>query len=260
MTEVNPERPPAWSRRWNEPMMATLITSTTAAATTTKVRLRFAKSGDLRLVSHHDLMRCLERMLRRAGLPVAYTQGFNPRPKVTFALALALGIEGCREVLDLEFDEPMEPSEVLRRLAAEAPPGFDFLEAEATGPGRAARVVAASYRLLIPKDHRDRACAAVADLLSRESLPYTRHRPDRTVELDLRPFVLGARLAADGVLELRMKIAPEGSARPEEVIDALGLKDLVAEGAVLVRADVELHTPDGGQDPPAPGSNLNSSR
>ena len=55
----------------------------------TKVRLRFAKRGDLRLVSHHDLMRCLERMLRRANLPMAYSQGFNPRPKVVFSLALA---------------------------------------------------------------------------------------------------------------------------------------------------------------------------
>ena len=213
----------------------------TSSAATAKVRLRFAKRGDLRLVSHHDLMRCLERMIRRAALPVAHSQGFNPRPKATFALALALGIEGRREVMDLELDEPMEPAEVLLRLAAEAPPGFDFLEAEALVPGRAARVAAASYRLVIPEDRRDEARAAVADLLSRGSVPYTRHRPDRTVELDLRPFVLGAGLAPDGTLDLRMKIAPDGSARPEEVIDALGLKDLTARGAVLVRVDVELH-------------------
>ncbi len=81
-----------------------------ANASATRVRLRFAKRGDLRLISHHDLMRCLERMLRRAALPVAHSRGFNPRPKATFALALALGIEGCREVLDLDLDEPMEPS------------------------------------------------------------------------------------------------------------------------------------------------------
>src|SRR5271157_3319048 len=59
-----------------------------AMTTSTKVRLRFAKQGDLRLVSHHDLLRCLERMLRRAQIPMASSQGFNPRPKITFALAL----------------------------------------------------------------------------------------------------------------------------------------------------------------------------
>src|SRR3954447_11198402 len=99
--------------------------------TATKVRLRFAKRGDLRLVSHHDLLRCLERLLRRAEIPVAQSQGFNPRPKVVFTLALALGIEGQREVLELDLAEPMAAPEVLGRLRASAPPGLVFLEAEA---------------------------------------------------------------------------------------------------------------------------------
>ena len=84
------------------------------------------------------------------------------------------------------------------------------------------------------------ARSAVADLLSRESWPYTRHRPDRKVELDLRPFVLGAGLDDDGALVLLMRIASDGSARPEEVLDALGLRDLNAQGAILCRTDVEL--------------------
>jgi len=230
----------------------TVATISAPAALSSKIRLRFAKRGDLRLVSHHDLMRCLERMLRRTGLPVAHSQGFNPRPKATFALAMALGIEGCREVLDLELTELMEPAEVLLRLMAEAPPGFDFLEAEALGPGRAARVATVSYRLMIPADLQERTRAAVADLLSRESWPYTRHRADRTSELDLRPFVLEAGLDDEGALMLLMKLAPEGSARPEEILHALGLQDLMAQGAILVRTDVELSpNPERGF-PPAP--------
>src|SRR5947209_18807362 len=100
----------------------------------TKVRLRFAKRGDLRLVSHHDLLRCRERMLRRARVPMALTQGFNPRPKMTFALALGLGIEACREVVDLELSEPWDPCELLDRLRAVAPPGFGWLDAWPLGP------------------------------------------------------------------------------------------------------------------------------
>ena len=95
----------------------------------TKVRLRFAKRGDLRLVSHHDLLRCLERMLRRAQVPIAQTQGYSPRPKITFALALGLGIESLCEVVDLELAEPLEPAELLARLQAVAPPGFDWTDA-----------------------------------------------------------------------------------------------------------------------------------
>ena len=159
-----------------------------------KVRLRFAKRGDLRLVSHHDLMRCLERMARRAELPLAQSQGFNPRPKIAFTLALALGIEGHHEVVEMELAEPMEPAEVLRRLAAVSPPGLEWLDAEDPGPGRPAQAEAVRYALPVPADRRDAARAALADFLARDRWPYTRHRPDRTVEIDLRPFLLEADL------------------------------------------------------------------
>src|SRR3954463_9512313 len=104
-------------------MMAPSITDTgmspTAAPTAaTRIRLRFAKQGDLRLVSHHDLMRCLERMVRRARLPVAHSQGFNPRPKIVFTLAWGVGMEGRREVVNLALTEPMDAAEVHRRLSA----------------------------------------------------------------------------------------------------------------------------------------------
>lgn len=205
-----------------------------------RLRIRFAKQGDLRLVSHHDLMRCLERVLRRAGLPMAHSQGFNPRPKYSFPSALALGIEGRREVLELELEEPMPPVEALRRLAEVAPPGLEFLEAE-PAPGRAARVEAVSYRVDLPADRLAAADEAVAELLGREHCPYVRRKPDRDITLDLRPFLLSVSVdPAEGALRLRLKVEPGGSARPEEVLDVLGLRDLVADGAVLVRTDVAL--------------------
>jgi radical SAM-linked protein len=212
--------------------------------TARKVRLRFAKRGDLRLVSHHDLMRCLERALRRAGVPMAQSQGYNPRPKVVFTLALALGIEGHREVVELELAEPWEPEEVLRRLAAHAPPGLEFLEAEAVPPGRAAQPASVQYRFDVPAERQESARAALAAFLASDRWPYTRHRPGREVELDLRPFVVDAALEPQGVLLLRMQIAPNGSARAEEVIDALGLRDLLEQGSVLARTELELALPE----------------
>jgi radical SAM-linked protein len=213
----------------------------------TKVRLRFAKRGDLRLISHHDLLRCLERALRRAALPVARTRGFTPRPKLVFSQALALGIEGRREVLELELAEPMEPDEVRRRLAAVLPAGFDLLEAEPAPPGRPAQPHAACYRLALPAERRDAARAALAELLASPDWIVTRRRGDRQTTFDLRPFVLDASIDADGVLRVRLKVEPSGSARPEELLEVLGLRDLLAAGCVLVRDDIEL-TPA----PPAP--------
>src|SRR5882724_11469743 len=92
-----------------------------------KVRIRFRKGGELRLVSHHDLMRCFERMLRRAALPFHSTQGFNPRPRLVFALSLALGIVGADEVVELELGEELPLDEIRARLTAQAPEGLEFI-------------------------------------------------------------------------------------------------------------------------------------
>ncbi len=212
-----------------------------------QVRLRFAKRGDLRLVSHHDLMRCLERMVRRAGIPLATTQGFNPRPKIVFALALGLGVEALREVVDLELSQPLPPEEVLERLSATAPPGFVWLEAQNLGPGESPpRPQAVVYQLDLPADRRAEAQSALAALLASSSWPFERRRPDRTVTLDLRPFLIDAALTDQGSLEFRVKVSPQGTVRGEEVVEALGLSDLLERGTVLVRTDVELlSTPSG---------------
>src|SRR5919112_1889803 len=91
-----------------------------------KFRFRFSKSGTLRLVSHHDLMRCGERMLRRAAVPFKSTNGFHPTPRLVFALSLPLGVVGRDEGGELELTEPRDADETLARLAAQAPDGLAF--------------------------------------------------------------------------------------------------------------------------------------
>src|SRR5438552_15734366 len=92
-----------------------------------KFRIRFRKCRDLRLVSHHDLLRSFERMLRRAALPFHSTSGFNPKPRLVFALSLPLGVVGCEEVVELELDAELLPEELHQRLAQQAPAGLDIL-------------------------------------------------------------------------------------------------------------------------------------
>jgi radical SAM-linked protein len=207
----------------------------------TRVRLRFAKSGDLRLVSHHDIMRCLERMLRRARIPIAVTNGFNPRPKMTFALALGLGIEGRREVVDIELSEPLDPSALLSRLSQVAPAGFAWIDAHplpSDAPPPQPRTV--EYAIPILDERRPMARSNLQSLLASTSWPFTRRRPARTSTFDLRPEVVAAELTDLGLLRFRLKVSPDGSARPEELLEALALGDLLHLGAVLSRTDVEL--------------------
>ena len=212
-------------------------------STAIKQRLRFAKRGELRLVSHHDLMRCLERMVRRARLPLAMSQGFTPRPKMSFALALGLGIEGHDEVVDIELCQPVESAELLRRLAETSPAGLEWLEARALpGSAPAPRPVAVEYCICVPQERRAAAFAAVKSLLASKSCFVTRRRADRGSEhtYDLRASVCDASISEAGVLRATLTIRPEGSARPEELLECLGLRDLLDRGAVLMRTHVVL--------------------
>src|SRR2546423_9869335 len=112
-----------------------------------RYRLRFRKGGDLRLLSHHDLMHVFERMLRRAALAIAHTQGFHPQPRMVFALSLALGVEGANEVLELELTESLEPEQLGSRLAAQAPLGLQIRSVRRLEGKSSSLVRRAWYRL-----------------------------------------------------------------------------------------------------------------
>ncbi len=172
---------------------------------------------------------------------MATTHGFNPRPKITFALALGLGIEARAEVVDLELSEPMNPSALLARLVAAAPPGLVFYEACALSPGASApqpRTV--EYCFPVLDDRRAQAQSALETLLARETWPFIRRRADRELSFDLRQQVLEAELTSDGMLRFRLIVSPGGSVRPEELLEALALRDLLDRGAVLTRTNVDL--------------------
>jgi radical SAM-linked protein len=186
-------------------------------------------------------MRCLERMLRRAQIPVAASQGYSPRPRMVFALALGVGIEARREVVDLELSEPMDPTLLLEKLTAVAPPGIDWIDARLLPPGAPPpQPRAVEYCIPILAERRPAAESTLQSLLASESWPVTRRRPDRESTYDLRPQLIGAELTDDGLLRFRLKVSPQGSARPEELLEALAVRDLLTRGAVLVRTDVEL--------------------
>jgi radical SAM-linked protein len=207
----------------------------------TKVRLRFAKRGHLRLVSHRDLLRCLERMLRRAEISVAQTQGYSPRPKITFALALGLGIESRCEIVDLELALALDPAELLARLRAVAPPGFDWIDARALAPNaRPPRPQVVEYSFPVEEGRRAAAKVALQSILESTSLRLNRTRPKGESVFDLRPHLLAADLSADGLLHFRLKVASDGSARPEELLEALALRDLLDRGTFLTRTSLEL--------------------
>jgi radical SAM-linked protein len=203
-----------------------------------KVRIRFRKDGDLRLLSHHDLMRSFERMLRRAALPFRSSEGFHPTPRIVFALSLPLGVVGRREVVELELTEEVDPDEVLERLRQQAPPGIAFLSARRIPTNVTAQPRQALYGLPIPAGQVADLSARCAAFLDRSSCWVERLRPTPR-KVNIRPYVNTLIPGPDG-LEMALWVLPEGTARADEVVTALALGHLLDNGGVLERTDLLL--------------------
>jgi radical SAM-linked protein len=204
-----------------------------------KFRVRFAKLGDLRFVSHHDLMHVFERIFRRAELPIPTSQGFNPRPRMWFAAPLALGIAGLNEVLEFEVAAPLSADEVQDRLVRQLPPGLAVNSVRAIDVKRSAHVRRALYRMTCePADGVAIASRCQAFLQQQDHL-IERLRPQRR-RFNLRPYVDELRVD-DGKLAMALWVTPNGAARPDEVVAALGLQDQLAAGAVIERSDLEIY-------------------
>jgi radical SAM-linked protein len=203
-----------------------------------KVRIRFRKSGDLRLISHHDLLRFFERAIRRAQLPIRWTQGFNPHPRLVFALPLSLGITGSQEVVELEMQNEITPQEVLERLQAHTLPGIEILGAASVDPRTTAHVSHVGYRLTVPADRCAFLQQSIRNLLETDHHWVERTRP-KPRRFDLKPYLESLHFES-GVLDMILKVTPTGGVRPEEVLQALGLGDLWPEGAILDRNLLQL--------------------
>jgi radical SAM-linked protein len=205
-----------------------------------RLRIRFCKQGDLRLIGHRDLMRCFERLFRRAGLPLGMSEGFHPKPRMTFPLALAVGIEGTDEVMELELAQSRTAQQVHAQLAPHLPPGLVLTAVKALPDGtKKGRVTSVTYEIPIPPQSREGLPEKIDRLLAADSFEI--QRPKGRTSFDLRASLQELTLQ-EGVLRMRLRIENQTGAKPQEVLAALGLEDPQLEGVHPTRTAVEIQS------------------
>jgi radical SAM-linked protein len=192
-----------------------------------RLRITFAKLGPLRYTGHLDLHHIWERAARRAEIPLAYSQGFHPQPKISLAAALPLGFSSTCEVLDMRLAEDLPLDGMKERIQAAVPSGLKILQVESVDeklPALQTLVEQAEYEIIFTEPvEGTKLTAQVAEMLNTASLP----RERRGKSYDLRPLIEQVSLVTDAEGNPRMKmrlIAREGAtARPEEILDHLGI-------------------------------------
>jgi len=195
----------------------------------TRIRIKFAKEGALRYVGHLDLHHIWQRSIRRAGLPLVYSQGFHPQPKIQIASALALGFSGLAEVVDIWIEKDAEWD--LKKLQAAVPEGitiFDMQEVELHGPALQTQIESAEYEVTlldeIPETLLDEKLASIMDA---ESILRPKRKKKRKrftsapQTYDLRPLIFELRKLSPQKLFMKLSAQEGATGRPDEILKVM---------------------------------------
>lgn len=200
--------------------------------TVQRIRLRYTKRGPLKFSSHRDFQRAFERAVRRVGVPMAYSAGFSPHPKISYANAAPTGTASEAEYVEIGLTRRVEPAALVAALAGAMPAGLAIEDAvEARTPDFAARLEAGLWRIELPNWSEEAAAEAISAFLAASEVEVTRDTKNGPRTFDARAAVLD--LACDGVastdggvpyaiLRLLLRhLTP--SVRPDDVLNAICL-------------------------------------
>ena len=203
-----------------------------------RLRIRFAKNESLRFLGHRDLIRALERVFRRAGLELAMSEGFHPRPRMRFSDPLALGQVGLDEVMDLVVVSMDDPVQLKARLNKHSLQGLDFKHIDILNDDeKKLKAEKFCYEMSIPLEIQEQVALKVDRFLAEES--YFMQRKGRDQTIDIRPLVLDLQLEGCQ-LKMQLKATQETGVRPKDILELLDLSTDSHLGAVMTRTAVQL--------------------
>ena len=188
-----------------------------------RIRITFIKQGALRYTGHLDLHKLWERAARRAELPLAYSQGFHPQPKMNMAAALPLGFSSRCEVMDIRLERDISLDDLPTRLNGTLPSGLQVVSVQQVDerePALQTQVAAAEYEVTLTDDvSRSELERRIESVTESKAIP----RERRGKIYDLRPLIEELRLLSDDRIFMRLAAREGATGRPEEVLDVLGI-------------------------------------
>jgi radical SAM-linked protein len=188
-----------------------------------RIRITFIKQGALRYTGHLDLHKLWERAARRAELPLAYSQGFHPQPKMNMAAALPLGFSSRCEVMDMKLERDISLDDLPTRLNGTLPSGLQVVQVEQVdehAPALQTQVASSEYEVTLTESIDRRELERKIDsVIESKTLP----RERRGKMYDLRPLVEELKLLSDDKIFMRLAAREGATGRPEEVLDVLGI-------------------------------------
>lgn len=200
-----------------------------------RIRITFAKQGALRYTGHLDLHRLWERAARRAELPLAYSQGFHPQPKMAIAAALPLGFSSRCEVIDMRLEHEIPLDGLDEKLQQTLPTGIRVSNVESVDeklPALQTQVASAEYEVTLTEAvDGSELKREIESVIGSESIP--RERRGKTY--DLRPLIEELYLSSEGKIHMRLAAREGATGRPEEVLDVLGI---AFEGTRIERTQI----------------------
>jgi radical SAM-linked protein len=195
-----------------------------------RLRLRFSRGEELKFLSHLDLMRLWERALRRAGLPLAYSEGFTPHPHLALAAPLLVDVTSEAELMDVLLSRWVSPQSFTTLIEKQLPRGITLLEVWPVGPkspSLQSQVKFVEYKVEVETDKEYREVeSALEDFLALNELPWHHNRDTGARYYDLRALVDDLRLIGCEnrvcAIHMRLRCDEKGAGRPEQVTKALG--------------------------------------
>jgi radical SAM-linked protein len=198
-----------------------------------RLRVTFSRREEVKYITHLDLARCWERLLRRAEVHLAYSTGFSPHPRISIASPLSLGVTSEAELMDVFLARRTSPHSFLKKTGGQLPPGIDILEVQEVllgVPSLQSKLEACEYLVNIGTDKsQGEIKAAIDSLMQAEQLPWQHMRDTGPRRYDLRALIEDIQLMSwedsNCTLGMRLKSGAKGSGRPEQVALALGFTE-----------------------------------